>query len=310
MSPCFHKKIKRSIFMLRRFFILGGVLFSLVLFRLCAAGNLSFRVDKSKVRMIIPAGGSQAGTLKVYSQSSDRIKLKVHFEDWSYAYQQDGSKDFYPSGTTSYSCSEWFSVNPKEFTLPPLGMQTVNFVAKVPEEAKGVFFSVMFFETTTLPSLEGTPISPGELRVGTTLNIKLGTLFYIEAQDTVKRQVELENLSVQQDAEGKYFSLNLDLKNTGNADITSKGNFDLIDEKGIVYARGELNDSYTFSGQQAKLTGIWKKLIDSGTYDLIITLDLGKSLEEARLGRGPVIVKEAQVKIGPYGDVTGVSELR
>ncbi len=296
--------------MSNRIFIIGYILFSLSLFKPCAAGDLSFRVDKSKVRMIIPAGGSQAGTLKVYSQSGDRIKLRIHFEDWSYAYQQDGSKDFYPPGTNSFSCSEWISVNPQEFTLPPYGTQTVNFVAKVPEVAQGAYFSVMFFETSFLPGPEGLPIGPDELRVGTTLNVKLGTLFYLEAQDTVKRQVELENLSVQQDASGKYFSLNLDLKNTGNADITSEGNFDLIDEKGIVYARGELNDSYTFPGQQAKLTGIWKKLIDSGTYDLIITLDLGKSLEEAGLGRGPVIVKEVQVKIGPYGDVTTVSEMR
>jgi hypothetical protein len=296
--------------MLRRFFILGVVLFSLCLFKLCAAGDLSFRVDKSKVRMVIPAGSSQAGTLKVYSQSSDRIKLKIHFEDWSYAYQQDGSKDFYPPGTNSFSCSEWISFNPPEFTLPPYGTQTVNFVAKVPEEAKGVYFAVMFFETTFLPSLEGTPIGPDELRVGTTLNIKLGTLFYLEVQDTVKRQVEFKNLSLTQDAAAKFFAVNLDLKNTGNADITSKGNFDLIDEKGIVYARGEFNDSYTFPGQEAKLTGIWKKLIDSGKYDLIVTLDLGKSLEEAGLGRGPVIVKEAQIDIGPGGAVTSVGELR
>jgi hypothetical protein len=168
----------------------------------------------------------------------------------------------------------------------------------------------MFFETIFAPGPVGIPISPDELRVGTTLNIKLGTLFYIEAQDTVKRAVELKDLSIQQDVLSEYFSVNLDLKNTGNADITSRATFDLIDEKGIVYARGEFNDSYTFPGQEAEITGIWKKLIGSGRYDLIITLDLGRSLEETGFGRGPVIVKEAQIEIGPSGQVISVGELR
>jgi len=291
--------------------IIGFVLFfSLGLLKFSQAGDLSYRVDKSKVRMIIPVGASQAGTLKVYSQSNDKIKIKIHFEDWSYAYQQDGTKDFYPPGTIALSCSGWISVNPQEFTLPPYGTQTVNYVAKIPEAAQGSYCTVMFFETAFMPEVDGTPMNPDELRVGTALNVKLGSLFYLEVQDTVKRQVELKNLSLTQDAAAKFFAVNLDLKNTGNADITTQGNFDLIDEKGIVYARGEFNAVYTQPGQEAKLTGIWKKLIDSGRYDLIMTIDLGKVLEEASLGRGPTIVKEAQVEIGPNGAVTSVGELR
>jgi hypothetical protein len=287
-----------------------AVLLSLGLVKASHANSLSYRVDKSKVRLIIPAGGSQAGTLKVYSQSEDKIKIKIHFEDWSYADQQDGTKDFYPPGTTPLSCSEWISVNPQEFTLPPYGTQTVNFVAEVPEEAQGAYFSVMFFETTFLPGPAGLPMGPDELRVGTSLNVKLGTLFYIEAEDSVQRQGQLQSLFVQQDAAAKFFSVNLNFKNTGNTDITTHGNFDLIDAKGMVYARGEFNDSYTLPGQEAKLSSVWKKLIDSGIYDLVITLDLGKSIEEAGLGRGPVIVKEARIEIGSDGRVTAVGELR
>ena len=274
------------------------------------AASLSYRVDKSKVRLTIPAGGSQAGTLKVYSQSEDKIKIKIHFEDWVYTEVQDGSKDFYPAGTTPLSCSEWISVNPQEFTLPPYGTQTVNFVAKVPEEAKGAYFSVMFFETTFLPGLEGLPMSPDQLKVGTSLNVKLGTLFYIEVEGSVERSGELSKLSVGQDPAARYFTADVNFKNTGNTDITTHGNFDLIDAKGIVYARGEFNDSYTLPGQEAKLTSIWKKLIDSGRYDLVITLDLGRSIEEAGLGRGPVIVKEADIEIGSDGRVIAVGELR
>jgi len=296
--------------MLRRIFIAGLILSSMGLFNSSQAGDLSFRVDKSKVRFIIPAGGSQAGVLKVYSQSGDKIKIKVHYEDWAYSYLQDGAKDFYPPSSTPLSCSDWITVNPPEFTLPAYGVQSVNYVVKVPEQARGAYFSVMFFETVFMPVPLGNPISPDELRVGTSLNIKLGTLFYVEAQDTVKRQVELKNFSVQQDIANRFFSVSLDLKNTSNSDITSRGTFDLIDEKGIVYARGVFNDSYTFPGQEASLTGIWKNLIDSGRYDLIITMDLGKAVEEAGVGRGPVIVKESRIEIGPGGEIISVGELR
>ena len=195
--------------------------------------------------------------------------------------------------------------------IPARGAQTINYVVRMPADAQGGHYAVMFLETSLLRDV-GYPMEAEtkELSVGTTLHIRLGVLFYLEAQNTVKRQASLSNLSVAKDSEGKSLLFACDFKNTGNADITTKPTFDIIDQAGMVYARGEFNEIYTFPQDEAKLTAAWKKPLAKGKYDLILTLDLGQVLKEARLGRGPVLTKEAEIVIGANNEVVKVGELR
>jgi hypothetical protein len=102
----------------------------------------------------------------------------------------------------------------------------------------------------------------------------------------------------------------LDFKNTGNTDITCFGTFHIIDKQGMVYARGEFNSVYTLAGNSAKLIAAWKDPIPKGKYDLIFTFDLGKAQEEAGLGRGPVITKEASMEMGEKGQILKVGRLK
>ncbi|MBU1090540.1 MAG: hypothetical protein KKC42_01675, partial [Candidatus Omnitrophica bacterium] len=104
--------------------------------------------------------------------------------------------------------------------------------------------------------------------------------------------------------------VSLDFKNTGNVDLTAGGSFDIIDKDGMVFARGELNDVYTFGGGEAKLIGSWSLSLERGRYDLILTIDLGKALAETNTGKGPVIVREAELEIGRKGEVIKVGDLR
>ncbi|MCX5701785.1 MAG: hypothetical protein NTW64_02245, partial [Candidatus Omnitrophica bacterium] len=69
------------------------------------------------------------------------------------------------------------------------------------------------------------------------------------------------------------------------------------------------NNVYTFPQDEAKLTTTWKEPLPEGAYDLVLTLDIGKALEEAGLGRGPVITKEAEIEIGKKGEVVRVGRL-
>jgi hypothetical protein len=120
----------------------------------------------------------------------------------------------------------------------------------------------------------------------------------------------IDNFTLERASGSLPLFVKLDFKNTGNVDITATGTFDLIDRTGMVYARGKFDEAYTFPSDNATLRGEWKELISAGTYDLIITLDLGKALEEAGMGRGPVIVKEAAVEIGPSGKILSVGALK
>jgi hypothetical protein len=148
----------------------------------------------------------------------------------------------------------------------------------------------------------------GTVSVG--LAIKIAVLFYIEVAGTVDRSGSIENLILQAQP-NDVLSVSSEFKNTGNVDITAGGTFNIIDRAGIVYARGEFNDIYTFPGEEAVLQASSStERLRPGKYDLIITLDLGKALEGTGLGRGKTLVKEARLEIGENGRILSSGRLR
>ncbi len=261
------------------------------------------RVDQAKIRIIVPLGSSKTGVINIDNTTDYPKYIKVYLEDWYYLPSADGSKEFLPAGTTELSCANWISFYPAEFTIPPFGRQKINYTVRVPQEAKGGHYAILFIE-------ESGAKAPNEEGVSVGLAIRVGCLFYVEPEGTIKRTAQLYNLNIEKSSRDKQIEISVDFKNTGNTDISTSGNFSLIDKKGMVYARGEFNDAYTFSGDTAKLTTTWKKPIPKGRYDLVITLDLGKALEELRLGRGPIIVKEAEIEIDNNGEIIKVGDLR
>jgi len=264
------------------------------------------RLSQAKLRLTIAAGQTKYGDIVIENPSSEPKPMRIYLEDWYYTQGGDGSKEFAPLGTMTRSCSSWISFSPSEFTLPAFGKQRVNYTIKVPEDSSGGYFSAMFFENSA------GSFSTQAQAVGAEVNliVRIASLFYIEVQNTVKRSADISNLSVKKDSSNNSLSIGLDLYNSGNVDITTNTTYNLMSSTGRVYARGSLSDSYTFPKDKAKLTAVWKDSIPKGIYDLVFTIDLGKALSEAGVGRGPVITKEAAVEIGENGDVISVGELK
>lgn len=261
------------------------------------------RINPTKIRLTIPPGESKSGVIEVENPGDDALIVKAYLQDWAYSSSQNGSKEFMPSGSTPLSCSNWVSIYFSDFVIPGKGKQTLNYTVKVPVGAQGGHYAVLFFESLlSKPSLKDS----AELGVV----IRMGALFYIEPEGTIKRSAEISNPVLEKDLQDKSLKISLDLKNTGNTDITASGTFHIMDKKGMILARSEFNDVFTFPGDKAKFEASWKEALPKGKYDLIFTIDIGKALEELSLGRGPVITKEAEIEIGDKGAVLKVGELK
>jgi hypothetical protein len=268
-----------------------------------SAQAINLNVKEGKVRLSIPPGSSKAGAINLNNVSAEPIEIKAYLEDWYYLPGADGSKEFKPAGTTPLSCAQWISFTPAEFTIPAYGSRKINYTVQVPLDAKGGHYAVLFFETrVVLPSLEE--------GIGVGVAARIGSLFYIEPEGTIVRQVNIESFSLTRESKSSPLAIKIGIKNNGNVDLTTTGTFHIIDRQGRVYARSELNEAYTFANDSAQLEGTWKEPISAGEYDLVVTLDLGKALEEAGMGRGPTLVKEADLEIGPNGGIVSVSALR
>ena len=283
--------------------ILITLVFSFLIFNSSFAVELP-SINKSKIRLSIASGEAKYGEIIIENTSSETRSMRVYLSDWYYLPAANGTKEFVSAGSTSLSCAPWISFSPAEFTLEPFAQQKINYTVKVPEGASGGYYAAMFFESV-FGKLES---QQKEFKAGMNIVIRVATLFYIEPAGSIKRSALIDNLSFGKDKSDSP-TIGLDFKNTGNVDITCGGTFNIMDEEGMVYARGEFNDVYTFAASSAKLSAICKDPPKKGKYDLILTFDLGKALEEDNFGRGPVITKEVKIEIGDNGQFTALGEL-
>ncbi|MBM3255602.1 MAG: hypothetical protein FJZ08_04800 [Candidatus Omnitrophica bacterium] len=260
------------------------------------------QVEPAKTRLSIPPGSSKTGTIKIYNLSPEAKTIKAYLEDWVYLPACDGTKDFKPAGTTELSAANWITFSPSEFNLPAYGKQIVNFTVKVPEGVKGGRYAVIFFESymqEPKKDVEGVSVN---------MAVRIASLIYIEPQGTINRNIAIDGLKLTN--EKNKLKIKARLANKGNVDVNTKGTFFIIDRKGMVYARGEFNEVYTFPGDSADLLAEWPKSVPKGRYDIIMTIDISKSLEGSGILKPPAITKQAGIEVAEDGEAVVIEPLK
>jgi len=270
------------------------------------ADKLPF-MNQSKIRLVIPPQERTFGEITLDNPTEESKTMRLYLEDWYYLPGGSGAKEFLPADTTPASACSWITFSPAEFTIPAFGKQKINYSVVVPKDASGARFATLFFETMLSKGL----LADSGRSAALDVNVRVATLFYVEVKGTINRSAKISNLKIEPSKENKgSLDITLDFENTGNTDITTTGSFNLMNGEGIVCARGAFNNVYTFPGDKGSLLGVWKDKIPPGDYDLIITVDLGKALTDAGMGRGPIITKEASVTVGENNQIVRIGQLQ
>jgi len=265
------------------------------------AANI-IKLDQAKIRIKAPAGQTAIGRIEAKNPADDVKKISVYAEDWVYS-SPIGEKEFFMAGTKELSCANWISFVPAEFSINPSGQEYIQYTVRIPENAKGSYHAVLFFE-----SLLGETPEVTDAMAVVPVSVRVGCLVAVEVEGTVERSANVENLKVTKVQDG--YTLDADFTNTGNADITVAGNFNVLDSKGMVFGRGEFDYRCTLPKDKVEISSGWKGALSRGTYGLVITLDLGRSLEELGMGRGPIKVLETEVEVDDNGNIVKVGQLR
>ncbi len=242
-------KIKKSIFIYLFLFLFSkGFCFNL-------------RIDTPKIKIKIKPGQTITGVLNVENSSSKQIIVKAYLEDFTYISPYDGTKKFMPPNSLENSCAKWINFSPHEFTLPPFGRKKVSYSINVPSRVEGGYYAVLFFETS-LGKLEN------DLeRVNISLLGRIGCLFFIETENKTKK-ADIENISFRKNR------IEADFCNEGNVILIAKGNFYVMDEKGIVRNRDKITDIYISPKDKARFSIKLPEKLSPGKYTLIISFDL------------------------------------
>jgi len=222
--------------------------------------NAQVMIEQGKVVIRANPGETIVNTLPIYNTSEQSaISLRAYWEDFMYIEPFNGDKEFTPAGTSDRSASRSVNFSPQEFTLDPKGSKLISYSIQVPQDAKGGYYGVLFFE-------EGGGNAQG--RVGVSIVTRIGALFFIETTNSAHTG-KIENLAFS-DQEFKG-----DFTNTGDAILMPDSTYYIMDKDGLVAERGEITKFYLAPEKTTAFKFSAGEKLSAGNYTVVLTFDFG-----------------------------------
>jgi len=235
------------------------ILFSTLLF--ISISSITYAqvfLEDGKVKLSVSPGENVTGKLILHNTSDENVNMKVYWEDFVYKPPYDGSKDFLPRGTGSYSAANWVNISTKTLMFGPFAKRTISYSINVPDDIRQGHYGVLFFENA-------------EKQIDSTRGIhivtRVGCLFFIEPKEKNKK-VDLKGFEFT----GK--ELTASFTNLGNVILIPDGTFYVIDQDGMVFDRGEISKIYLPPDKSADYGLTLNRDLDPGTYTLVMTVTL------------------------------------
>lgn len=219
-------------------------------------------LEQGRITAQVRPGEKTAGAITAINRSDNPLTLRVYLEDFVYTAPYRGSKEFLPSGTEEGTCAPWISFSPGVIDLGPRQKAKINYVIDVPPGARGGYNAVLFVENA------GRPV---DAQVGIKIVTRVGSLFFLETPDSV-RKAEITDVALTQNTfAGK-------ITNQGNVITVIRGTYYLLDREGMAAERGEVETLYLPSSQTADFSFLLPPGLAAGTYTLVLTFDLGQGV--------------------------------
>lgn len=205
----------------------GGVLCGMLALLLGVAAEawaFGFSVEPARVQVSVPAGKRRGQTVTVRNERTDAsVHLRLYVRD--IIYLPDGTHEFPPVGSTTWSCAEWVTIAPTELEVPAGSTRDVRISVSVPPDARGGRYAVVFFETT-----------PSYTEEGIGVNFRVGALVEAVIRGTEQSDASMKALSFTAPA-----SFQADIFNSGNVLVRPKGAVKVFNEFGKKIRQVEFN---------------------------------------------------------------------
>lgn len=230
------------------------------------ANAFSMNVDPPTLITSAEKGQSVSGYINVDNRGDQEIKVNAYVEDWIFL--PDRSKSFREPGSLKNSCSQWISLYPEKFALLPGQTKQVKYTITVPKNAKGGYYSVVFFEAQH---------DDPELlkKANVILTGRIGTIIYFETKGDSEKKLALSNFEVSKPVAGKPVYFRVKAKNEGNTFAPISGSIIIVDDLSNLLAKIDIDKQFILQGENITLEKKWISDLPKGEYDVILTLDYG-----------------------------------
>ncbi len=245
--------------------------------------------EKGRVDLVVGPGETVSDTMYVYNSGRQDIDVRLYWQDFEYVPPYRGQKVFSAPGTSAYSMGDWVSYSPQVLTVPAHGKRMVRFTIRVPEDAQGGRYGVLFFEQ----SLNKAPGGDGYHKVK-----RIGTLFYVETPESDK-SAAIEDVRIQDGFIRGRFT------NRGNVYLFPRGSYHRRDSGTTVADRGKLEMLYVMPGASADFTLAIPPHMTEGEHTMMVAFDLGdgdnviSEIDYITLHEGGHQIKDVRDRSGP-----------
>ena len=242
-----------------------------------ATSYMALDIKPENIEMNIPARGLRVVTFSLRNDERDTVSVRTYLRD--IGYDEEGDMEILDSSETGRSCTQWISLEPREFTVAPQKSEKVKFTIQVPNEGKGGYYACLVFDAISKGSKEGAISTPFQIPA------------IVSIPPNFDKEGEIVDLQVSASA-GKPALLTAYFKNTGNIHLKPKGKITLevlkeVKATGdIIYVGkpkyekvGEIPfeevNQYVLPGGVRKMETGYPGALEAGKYLAIVTIDYG-----------------------------------
>jgi hypothetical protein len=259
-----------------------------------AVGSLRLGVSPMKVPLTLDRGEERTVAIRVYNNGDNAVRVTTGIGDWIGT--GDGGIQLLPAGSHPRGAAGWISVDLSEFTVPAHGTQMVRMTVKMPGEAEGSYWTMVFFEGQSEQAR-----SP----LGVRTRVRMATTVYLTARGTEVRDDTLTDMQVVSGPEEGQVLLSASLANRGNVHYYPKGWFQVMNPEGGVVFEQEIPFRVSLPGTEIRYALPWTPGY-GGEFTLVVTIDTGqetllqgiKRFDTRDLGPGPAVSEPARISRG------------
>ncbi len=236
-------------------------------FFITEAFAFQFNVDPPKLNLNVKPGDKKSGYITITNTNpKDSIHIKSYPLDL--VYLPDGSNDFVPLGSTPWSLGTWIKIKPEEFDIGSNQEQVVRFQVKAPSDAQGGYYGVIFFEMFSPQTIKNEQAT-------ITIGVRIGTIILAEVTGTAVYEAKIVDLEAAKKDDN--YQIQYTIENSGNILVRPFGTAQILDTRGKVVAKIEVNPNKEgiFPQTSRKFTVDYNKPLGEGRYVVRIVLDYG-----------------------------------
>ncbi len=246
------------------------ILFLLGFIFVSNAEALSVGIDKPRIEAKSAPGSAPNGVIKVKNKGDVPASVQASVEDW--IYDANGKREFKPAGSTPFSCGNWIEITPQSTIVPSGREGEFAYTIRVPNDAVGGHYAIIFFSSSSVEEEESK---------GTAVKLvgRIGSVVYHEVEGKTNKAASITSMDISKPEVNKPLTLTYTFKNEGNTFLRLKGILNILDKAGTIFGKAESESMLgSLPGDIRKDTIKWFGALPKGSYDIILTVDIGEDV--------------------------------